>query len=353
MKIRIDQLAGQLKKGIAPIYIVSGDEPQLVMECCDGIRSVLQKAGFSERHRLSAWQQGFDWQQLWQQARSLSLFASRKLIEIHLNSGKGPTQAGRTVLQHYARQPVADNVLLLVTPRLEKSTLASKWFKALEQPAVWIPIWPLDAQQRVSWVRQRLQKARLQADHEAITLLVERTEGNLLAAAQAIEKLTLNPTGQTISSQQVLDQVSDNARYDVFGWVDSLLAGQSASGLKILARLRTEGIDPVALLWPLAHQLRLLIDIADHMRQGATFASALEYACKQHKGSLYLLKKRQNLLQASLQRHRPRQLRHMLTAVHRIDQSIKGMLKQPVWDQITELAAQIAGTPISFVNETT
>src|SRR5574344_647963 len=98
-------------------------------------------------------------------------------------------------------------------------------------------VWPVDAAQLPQWLRQRLAQAGLAATPEAIDLLVARTEGNLLAAVQEIEKLKLLVEGNQLDAATVQASVADSARFELFGLLDAALAGEAAHALRMLAGL--------------------------------------------------------------------------------------------------------------------
>ena len=229
-KLRAEQLGAALTKQLASIYLVSGDEPLLIQECCDQIRAAARKNGFSERELYHV-DTSFDWGQLLAAANSLSLFAEKKIIEVRMPTGK-PGDKGGKILQEYAQSPAPDNLLLIVTEKLDGATQKSKWFKAIEDAGQHIQVWPVTPAQLPRWIGVRLQQSGLHADSDAIDLLASRIEGNLLAAAQEIEKLKLLATDNRISYELMASVVADSARYDVFGLTDKALHGDARAAVQ-------------------------------------------------------------------------------------------------------------------------
>lgn len=332
-RLRPEQLSAALTKQLAPIYLVSGDEPLLIQEACDAIRAAARKQGFGERELYHA-DNSFDWGQVLSAANSLSLFAEKKIIELRLPSGK-PGDKGGKVLQEYARSPSPDNLFLLVTEKLDGAAQKSKWFKAIEDAGTHIQVWPIVAGNLPRWIGQRLQQAGLQADSDAIALLASRIEGNLLAAAQEIEKLKLIAEGGYISYELMASAVADSARYDVFGLADKALQGDARAAVKTLQGLKTEGTEPITILWAITRDIRTLIQIAQSVAQGKQF----EAAAKQ----CGVWDKRQPLVRAALNRLRPAQLQQLLRKANGIDRAIKGMRNAEPWDELLDLLLNIAG----------
>ncbi|MDH5185090.1 MAG: DNA polymerase III subunit delta, partial [Gammaproteobacteria bacterium] len=201
MKLDARSLSMQLKKGLAPVYLVSGDDPLLVMETVDSIRSAARAQGFSEREVLHV-ERGFDWASLAASSSNLSLFAEQRILELRLPTGK-PGDAGSKALVAYAEDAPAENLLIVITAKLDQAQQRSKWFKALDKQGVFIPLWPPTVQQLPGWIRQRMQSKDLQPDDMAVSLLADRIEGNLMAAEQEMEKLLLLHQAGPITAEQV------------------------------------------------------------------------------------------------------------------------------------------------------
>lgn len=332
-KLRPEQLSAALSKQLAPIYLISGDEPLLIQETCDSIRQAARQAGFIERE-LYHCDAGFDWNQVLASAHSLSLFAERKIIELRLPTGK-PGDKGGKVLQEYVQAPTGDNLLLIVTNKLDGATQKSKWFKAVEDAGVHVQIWPVTPAQLPRWINQRLQHAGLKADSSAIDLLASRIEGNLLAAAQEIEKLKLLASDNIVSHELMAAVVADSARYDVFGLSDKALHGDVRAAVKTLHGLKTEGTEPINILWALTRDIRSLVQVSLSVSQGKSFEAAARQAG--------VWDKRQPLIQTALRRIRPAQLQQLLRKANGIDKAIKGMRNAEPWDELLDLVLNLAG----------
>jgi DNA polymerase III subunit delta len=341
-KLRPEQLGAALTKQLAPIYLVSGDEPLVIQEICDQIRAAARKQGFSERE-LYHCDASFDWGQVLTAANSLSLFAEQKIIELRLPSGK-PGDKGGKVLQEYAQSPAPDNLLLVITEKLDGSTQKSKWFKAIEDAGVHIQVWPVTVAQLPRWIGQRLQQAGLSADGNAIDLLVSRIEGNLLAAAQEIEKLKLLASNNHISYELMASVVADSARYDVFGLTDKAMHGDARAAVKTLQGLKTEGTDAINVLWAVTREIRAMVQISQAVAQGKNF----EWAAKQ----AGVWDKRQPLIQTALRRLKPAHLQQLLRKANGIDKAIKGMRNAEPWDELLDLILNLAGVQsLNMINE--
>ncbi len=181
MKVYPNQLLSHLEGPASPIYIVSGDEPLLVQETCDLIRSRLKEVGFTERELFHA-EANFDWQQVLFSANSMSLFAEQKLLEIRMATTK-PGDKG-VALQSFVENPGQGTIIMLVMPRLDQRTQKAKWFKTIEQAGVFVQVWPIELKDLPRWIDSRFRKAGLIATRDAVSAMVDLFEGNLLAAVQ-------------------------------------------------------------------------------------------------------------------------------------------------------------------------
>ncbi|HEV8078184.1 MAG TPA: DNA polymerase III subunit delta, partial [Marinobacter sp.] len=231
-KLRPEQLSRSLTEPLPAIVLISGDEPLLVQEATDAVRKAAKTQGFAERDLYHA-DASFDWGQIASAGNSLSLFADKKIIELRLPSGK-PGDKGSRALIEAAALPAEDNLLLIICGKLEKTALNSKWYKAVEAAGIHVAVWPVEPAQLPRWIGTRLKQAGLRADNSAIDLLASRIEGNLLAAAQEIEKLKLLSPDGNVSAELMASAVADSARYDVFGLTDKALAGDARGAIKSL-----------------------------------------------------------------------------------------------------------------------
>lgn len=331
-KLRPEQLTAALNKHLAPIYIITGDEPLLIQETCDAIRAAARNANFIERD-LYHCDTHFEWSQVLASANSMSLFADKKIIELRMPNGK-PSDKGKVLLE-YAQAPANDNLLLIITEKLDKDVAKTKWFVALEQQGVHIQHWAVTPDNLSHWISQRLKLAGLQADGNAVDLLASRIEGNLLAAVQEIEKLKLLAPNNIISMELMASVVADSARYDLFGLSDKALQGDASAAVKTLHGLKAEGTDAIAVLWALTRDIRSLVQISLATAQGKNF----ELAAKQ----AGVWDKKQPLFHTALKRIKSAQLQQLLRKANGIDKAVKGMRNAEPWDELLDLVLNLAG----------
>jgi DNA polymerase-3 subunit delta len=327
MQIKPDQLPSRLKQNTLPMIWIAGDDPLLVQESCDTVRQFARAQGFSEREVLDAGA-NFKWDHLLASGNSLSLFAERKLIDLRLTGAKLDEDA-RSALEAYLSNPNPDNLLLLTTGKIEKQAQSTKWFMKLESQALFVPIWPVSERDLPQWIKQRLQQHGLTADADAIQVLVERVEGNLLAASQEIEKLRLLATSTHLDAQSVMEAVVDNSRFTVFALTDACLGGNSGRALNILNHLQAEGEECLFILNMLCREIRTLAGIKTDVDHGLNPHSAM-----QTRG---VWQNRQTLVSGALERHSQGSLQKLLDRARIVDQSVKGLLENRPWDELASV----------------
>ena len=250
------QLAsGELK----PAYLIAGEEHLLVIEAADALRARARELGYVEREILDV-EPHFDWNRLADAGRALSLFASRRLIDLRLPTGR-PDKDGSAAIIAFCDAPPPDTVLLVTANDWSKRHEGA-WVRAVESVGVFVPVWPMKREELPNWIGARMSQKGVAATSDAIAWLAERIEGNLLAAAQEIDKLALTAQGRTIDVAMLEASVADDARYDVFRLTDAAIGGDAARALRILAGLRAEGEEVIPMLGWVLSQLRQLSGMA-------------------------------------------------------------------------------------------
>jgi DNA polymerase-3 subunit delta len=334
MRLRVDPLDSHLKGGLLPCYLIAGDEPLQMGETADRVRHAAREAGFADRKIFEVQKSGFDWGRLQAEAEALSLFADKRLLDLRLSSASIGTQ-GSTALCDYARTPPPDTLLLITAPRLDRKQLAAKWVQALDAVGAIIQIWPVEGQRLAPWVEQRMRARSLVPGPGVVGMLAERVEGNLLAAAQEIDKLLLLKGPGVVSPKDLAEAVADNARFDVFALVDSALEGSAARCTRMLNRLNAEGVPEPVVLWALAREIRQLAAMAFEMSRGTDPARVMAA----HK----IWDKRKPVVRQGLQRLSLPRWRELLGACARADLIIKGRKKGDAWQALLDITVGMAG----------
>lgn len=335
MRLRAEQLSSHLQQPLQPIYLVYGDEQMLVEETSDLIRQQARAQGASERE---SWQVDgrFDWSTIAWQEQALSLFASKRLLEIRLPSGS-PGKQGGEMLRDFAESPPEDTVLLLISGKIDNRSQKAKWFTAIDKVGVTIPIWPVNHTELPKWIINRMRQCHLQADFAVANMIAERVEGNLFAAAQEINKLQLLCPDGVVDMATALDSVADNARFEAFGLMDCVLLGQAQKIPRMIKRLKAEGVELLSVFSAVSWSLHRVIDIACQIEQGV----GQEQAFSMQKPPVW--DKQKTIIGTALQRHSVQQWRQFVVELAHIDQAAKGSLKHCPWLLLEQLCLRVAG----------
>ena len=333
MKVAAEQLTQHLKRGLGSLYAVTGDEPLGVMESVDSIRAAAARQGYCDRE-IYIVERGFDWQRLKTSSQSLSLFSSLRLIEIRIPSGK-PGIDGSKALQEYCANLPPDTITLITLPQIEKRD-QSEWYRSIELQGVLVQVFPVATEQLPAWIGRRLAAQDQQTDTETLDFISGQVEGNLLAAHQEIRKLGLLYPNGRLTLEQVRDAVLNVSRFDPFQLGDAMLAGDSTRTARILDGLRTEGVEPVALLGMLNWLLRGALKVKLAQTRGMDLKTAF--------GQARVWGDRQNLMRRALARLSLKKLQAALMKMAEIDKINKGLMQGEPWLELSRLCLGLAKT---------
>ncbi|MAW23373.1 MAG: DNA polymerase III subunit delta [Cellvibrionales bacterium TMED47] len=339
MKIKPDQLKSYLQKSLqtkqlSPIFIISGDEPLLSQEAADAVRSTARQLEFTERETFDI-DARFDWNLVFNETNSLSLFSDKKILELRITSGK-PGDKGSKALCELCENLNDSNLILVILPKLDKGAYQSKWMKTLESKGVHIQVWPVTPEQLPRWINQRLVQCGIEASQGAVDILADRVEGNLLAAMQEINTLKLLSLEGKVNADIMSTVVADSARYNLFSFVDKVLDGDAQSAAKALRGLENEGTEPLALLWAITRELRTLNKASHQVLLGNSKDKALK--------SAGVWDKRIPIFRKALSRLSPAHLRMLMHQAGAIDRGVKGLRQADIWDELTTLVLSFAGS---------
>ncbi|MDL2283732.1 DNA polymerase III subunit delta [Oxalobacter sp. OttesenSCG-928-P03] len=335
MQLRPEALDAHLQKELAPLYVITSDEHLLLLEAADKIREAARKHGCTEREILTV-ERSFKWGELQAANSAMSLFGDKKLIELRIPTGR-PGKEGSQALQHYAAELHPDNVTLITLPKLDWATQKSAWVSALQKAAVYIDIPVVERAQLGGWIASRLQSQKQSADTKSIEFLVNRVEGNLLAAHQEIRKLgLLYPEGR-LDFEQIRDAVLNVARYDVFKLNEAMLTGNTSRFVRMMEGLKGEGEPLPLVLWAITEEIRMLLRLQTGIAQGQAAGPLMK--------SLRIWGPREKLLTTALRRLRGETLRQALQQAAQVDKIVKGLrvdtLVDDAWDALLQLGLTI------------
>jgi len=335
LKIPFRQLERHLSDRLAKVYLVAGDEPLLVDEALEQLRAAAMRTGFTSRELHTA-DRSFKWHQLLAGADNLSLFATRKIVEIRLSVPKPGDEGSETIAALSERNDPDTLVIVAVGEKLGQAG-RSTWAKKIEQHGVVVEIWPIDRGDLPRWIQQRATSMKLKLTSAAAQSLAQRVEGNLLAADQEIKRLALTAAGREVDEAEVLEFVANNSRFDVFALADAVLAGETGRTFKILSGLRAEGVHPVQISWVLNRDISMLARLEYAVRHGDNLEGALLRSG--------VWQRRQPLVKQALAKFRAQRLKALLAEAARVDAALKGVFPAEPWTTLTDLLVSLLRPP--------
>lgn len=332
MELKPEQIASQ-GASLRPIYLIAGPETLRVLEAADAVRQQARAQGIGEREVFDADGRDFDWGLLQASFNAPSLFSAQRLIEIRMPSGK-PGKEGAEVISQFCANPPHDVVLLITAGEWSKAH-HGKWADAVTRIGVIAVAWAIKPHELPGWIESRLRSRGLRAERDAVQALADRVEGNLLAAAQEIDKLALLANGRILDAEAMESYVADAARYDVFRLTDAVLAGQSAQVSRMLAGLRAEG-DMVAGLMPMiVKELLRTAALARVQAEGGNLAAEMK--------AQGIWESKQAPFKRALQRYpSPQRWERFVVYASRIDRIAKGRAAGDAWVSLERLLLAVA-----------
>lgn len=327
MPVNPAQWNQQLKADtLRPVYLLAGEE-LLVLEAADALRARARELGYQEREVLDVVAR-FDWDDLARAAAGMSLFASRRVLDLRLPTGR-PGREGSAAITAYCQDASSDN-LLMITCSEWSSKQAGAWTRAIEKTGCMVVFWPPKPHEWPRWITARLAAHKVKATPDAVAMLAERVEGNLLAAAQEVDKLAILHGEGVLDAPTMEKLVADGARFDVFKLTDAAFGGDAARALRIIHGLEAEGQELPKMMGWLVMQLELAMRLA----------SAADFAAQAKAERLW--PERQQLFRAALGRASRNHWKHCLVRAARVDRMIKGRETGDPWREVQRLVTAIA-----------
>jgi DNA polymerase-3 subunit delta len=334
MELKIDRVASYVAANpLPPACLIAGPEPLLVLEAGDAVRAAARAQGIQEREVFDVeGQREPDWAGLESSFRAPSLFASRRLLELRLPTGRPGVEGARIVTEFCADPP--PDVVLLVTGGDWSMKHAGKWSQAIAAVGIVSTAWAIKPHELTGWIERRLRSKGVAATADAVRQLADRVEGNLLAAAQEIDKLALLSHDGVLDAPRMEALVADAARFDVFRLLDAAMNGDAAQVSRMLAGLRDEGEVVPALLGMVVKELQRIAAMARVQARGGNLAAEF----KAHQ----IWESRQAAYRRALPRHTAAQWEQFIATLAVVDQASKGRAAGDPWRLLERVLLAVA-----------
>jgi DNA polymerase III subunit delta len=326
MKISVAQLPAALARGLSSAYLIGGEEPLQMKEAADAIRRAATARGFTDR-KVFQIERGFSWDEVYAETRALSLFSTQQLFELRFLCK--PDKKGADLLTELMSHPTADQLFLLTMEQFDRKALDAPWASAIVKHGTVVQVWPIEPAALPGWLKARAARAGYTLEESAAHLLSERAEGNLLAAAQELDKLELAADGKLLDLAAVKAAVGQSARYDVFALAQSAAAGEAPRAARVLAGLQHDGVEPTLILWALVREIRGLWQFKERERLKRGSPSGWNVASDPSSAA------RARLPQLPIER--------LLESAAQVDLIVKGQAPGEPWAALTALAMGLAG----------
>ncbi len=342
MNIKYDQLIQSITQGthvLSPCYCICSDELLLQIELVDHIRAMAKSQGFVERTSLVMTATS-DWGVIDQTLNNTSLFAEKKILEIFIPTGKPGTKGAKALLQlveNISKQPLSDIIVIITLPRLDKATQNTKWAKTLLSHSTSTMIYPITREKLPQWIAERVKQQGQSLSSAAIFNLVDKTEGNLLAAHQEIQKLRLTYPEGAIDTDDLNSHVSNASKFNVFNLSDALLSGQTQRSIKIIKQLEAEDEPLMGIIFYLAREFKQLYELASLKSQGQNpYIHLRKYRVFPPKDRLYM---------DFLNRFSPLWIMGLLQHLHDIECIFKGLpvegRSNKAWEELIKFSLRV------------
>ncbi|KYP96315.1 DNA polymerase III subunit delta [Sodalis-like endosymbiont of Proechinophthirus fluctus] len=332
IRLYAEQLGAQLQESLRPCYLLFGNDPLLLQESQDCIHDRAQEQQFDEHFSITL-DASTDWDAIFSMCQERSLFASRQTLLLVLPDGGIHAAMGEKLLQ-LASLLHEDLLLILHGRKLTRALANTSWFKALSPRAVLVSCATPEQGQLPRWVARRAKNMKLALDDAACQLLCYCYEGNLLALAQALERLSLIYPGGSLTLPRVDAAVNDAARFTPCHWVDAALEGKSKRAAHILRQLQLEAAESVILLRSIQREVLQLLMFKRQMAVMPMRTLFDHYKVWQN---------RRPLLTKALERLTLPQLRDAIALMTRIELALKQDYSYPVWSDLNALALLLCG----------
>lgn len=316
---RVNQASG--------VWLLHGNEPLLEQNLLAALRQQWQQQQV-ERQRFEI-NSINDWREVFHALNSLSLFSERLAIEAH--GSIKPDNAGLEQLQKFIQSP-ADNMLVIMMPRQDQAAQKTKFYQSIDANSVVVNLSLQNTQERLGILQDEARQLGVQLHAQAWDLLLTQTENNLFAAQQGLLRLSdLYSADHLILAEDLQAALTEQSRFSSFELADAALRGDTLQAVKILQFLLESGEAASLILWALAREMRLMMQLFEQPNQYQ------KLGIWQNKISLY---------QQAMKRVKGKQLLGWPALLQRTDEAIKGLSEENPADLLLQLTMTLCGKPL-------
>jgi DNA polymerase III subunit delta len=234
---------------------------------------------------------------------------------------------GKRVLNEYLKNSNPRCFIIIRTPNIPAKQV--QWITPLAD-ILFIIHYSLSSEGMYQWITEQLKKNALSFETNVPALIQQYTQGNMLACAQVIEKISLNYSKNSyISNQQALEHVFNQCEHSLFELTENCLLGQADKSIQILRQAANNKTEATLVLWMLTQEIRLLLQLNFLIQQKIDFKTA----CSQ----LKIWPQRAGLYQRALKRINYSSLQQLLHYCLATDEQIKSNLNSQMWNSLERI----------------
>lgn len=305
------------------VTLISGAEELLNLEALEAARDRALKDGYYERQRLNHEQIPT----LINELNSPSLFAPKRLIELHIE-GKELSKNNAEMIAHVAELLLEHSRLIIFAPQLSKPHRFAWYKKLFTQGNLTLTSVTLYPDAFAQNIIQRLNQAGVRLTELAYERLLENCRGNLFAAKQAIQRLSIHPAAKKIIDEIILGELLDDfSHFNVFALSDAILTADWLKAYRIAEKLEAQAPKETTLLTTLIQKdatLLLNLQTGDKKYYADCFK---QYNIRKNQQWRYL---------NALKRHNNNVLRTTLRLAAKLDRIDKGDEYGNYWLTLTQ-----------------
>ncbi len=340
MQIFASKLKNYINQCNKNIFLIHGGELIQTIDAKATIKNKLAKEMYAETNLINLQEDGtFD--DLLNACNSLSLFTTKKIIELRLKGSIN--KSDQKILIDLIPNLPDDLSLIIVANKLTPRELQSKWFSLCLKHGLVVNASIIPQHQMPNWIKDKLQSFGLNANNDAIALLTDYFEGNLIACNDAINKLNLyynNAQNKILTIDDIKKYIDDNARFKNFDLIDPLLVGDANRAFTILNSLKEQKYDPILVLWVIVNEARTLLKIsADLGPEDKLQSFKMDQIFNKYKVWSY----KKAGIQRALQRLSIKTLENILQQGTIIDIMVKGIVPEDPWNALRSLCLLFLG----------
>jgi DNA polymerase-3 subunit delta len=321
---------------LALCYLVHGGEPLQTEEIISSIKHQAEKEGYNS-YVVFELNTQFEWEELLNKCRNLDLFAERTLMELRL-PGESVSKQGNLALDSVLQEQDGNFCIIIRASKLKPQILNSNWARHIHKYGKVCLAKPIPTNQWSTWIAKRLTQHGFNPSNEVITCIAKCYEGNLPAAVQCINKLTVVLPRGAIELQQVAPFIDRSSHFSIFELSTAALEGNSERTFTIFNNLKADAIDPILVLWAATKEIRTLLLLKQEIQSGASLESAAQ--------KLGIWRDNIPKIKSALQRLSTQKLEQLLHLAKITDTTIKGMQPGDAWEVLLSMYLTLAGNQI-------